>query len=606
MATAVLRSVCHTKHALWRSSRSWNAFIVYWRNFSISPVILNGNYSDSVPQRKSRVGFDDYENEVANFSFHPPEKFNFASDVIDAWALKEKSGERKTYPPAFWYVRESGEEIKWSFQELSEESKRTANALELYCGLNRGDHVIVILPKIPEFWLVNLAAIRTGTILSSATMMLTAKDIAYRFKTFRPICIIADESIAATVDQAASSCSTLKTKVLVSSQRNRRPGWLDFHSLHESVSSDHKCAETRFDENMMVFFTSGTTGMPKMVIHTHGSYGFCLGITGKYWLDLTQNNIIWNLSDTGWAKTAYSNIFAPWSRGAGVFVHQMTRFSPSLVIEVLSNYPIDTMCAPPTAYKMLIQEKLEDAKFKKLEHCLSAGEALNPEVIKKWISLTGVRIYEGYGQTETVLLVGMYKCIEYVTGSIGKPCPGFTIAVVNDHGNELGPGQEGIIAAKAKPEYPPGLFKGYMDDPERSSARFVEDYFLTGDVGFQDEHGYFWFVGRSDDVILSAGYRIGPFEVESALMEHPAVVEVAVTSSPDDVRGEVVKAFVVLKNDYVVHDKDKLIMELQNHVKTATAPYKYPRKIEFVKDLPKTVSGKIRRIELKNKEWGKS
>ncbi|GFS51168.1 acyl-coenzyme A synthetase ACSM3, mitochondrial [Trichonephila clavipes] len=324
----------------------------------------------------------------------------------------------------------------------------------------------------------------------------------------------------------------------------------------------------------------------------------------RHWHDLTSDCILWNLSDTGWAKTAYGTLFSPWLAGSCVFIHEMPRFSTSLTLQTLAKYPIDTFCAPPTAFRALVQEDLKAYEFPKLEHCVSGGEALNPEVLKSWQDGTGLKIYEGYGQTEMVIAIGTFRCIEHKPGSLGKPAPTLDIVILDENENELGPGITGEIALKKRNGKIFGLFLGYKDDPEKTKKALTENYFHTGDLAYYDEDGYFWFVGRNDDIINSAGYRIGPFEVESAIMEHPDVVEVAVTSSPDEKRGEVVKAFVVLKDHPESEElKSELIKELQEHTKRTTAPYKYPRKIEFVKELPKTVSGKIKRFELKEKEW---
>ncbi|CAL1266186.1 unnamed protein product [Larinioides sclopetarius] len=555
----------------------------------------------------SRSGFENYEKERATWNVNIPEKFNFVSDVIDVWALKEKEGERDGSVPALWFVSENGKELKWNFQVLEQETKKAANVLQEKCGVKHGDNIVVMLPKIPEFWIMNLAAIRIGAVLTPFSMMLTAKDISYRFQAFKPVCIIAHESVVDTIDQAAASYSNLKAKVVISESSNRKRDWLHFHELKENVSADHKCAKTRSDESCMVFFTSGTTGQPKMVEHSQTSYGLGHLTTGKHFLDLTSSCIVWNLSDAGWAKTAYSGIFAPWLFGSCVFVHGMQRFSPSKTLQILSKYPIDTFCAPPMAYRTMVQENLKEYHFPKLEHCVSGGEPVTPEVINSWLNGTGLKIYELYGQTELVVTIGMCKCIDYKIGSLGKPSPSMDVVILDKNENELGPGEIGEIALRKRDGKIFGLFMGYKYEPEKTKKSLTENYFHTGDMAYYDNEGYFWFVGRNDDIINSAGYRIGPFEVESALMEHPAVVDVAVTSSPDKDRGEVVKAFIVLK-EHPSSEKEKsiLIKELQDHAKRTTAPYKYPRKIEFLRELPKTVSGKTKRIELKEREWKKS
>ncbi|XP_070617332.1 acyl-coenzyme A synthetase ACSM3, mitochondrial-like isoform X4 [Erythrolamprus reginae] len=438
--------------------------------------------------------FTDYKSICEQYKPEVPEYFNFARDVVDSWAQSEKEGRRPS-SPALWWVSEQGTQVKWSFAELASESQKAARVLSEQGGLREGDRVVVILPRIPEWWLLNLACIRTGTVIIPGTTQLTAKDFHHRLEASKAKCVITDSSLAPVVDMVAPKCPSLELKFVVS--KEPREGWLSFSNMLE------------------------------------------------YWLDLTPSDLIWNTSDTGWGKSAWSSVFGPWSQGAGVFVHHMPRFDPKLVLEMLSKFPITTFCSAPTVYRMLVQHDLSSYKFQNLKHCVSAGEPINPEVMDQWKTETGLDVYEGYGQTET-------------------------------------------------------------DDQERTASTLRGDFYVTGDRGFQDEDGYIWLVGRSDDVINSAGYRIGPFEVENALIEHDAVVEAAVVSSPDPIRGEVVKAFVVLAPEYTSHDQEALIKELQDYVKTVTAPYKYPRKMEFVSQLPKTISGKIRRNELRKKEWGRA
>uniref|UniRef100_A0A8C0GAF9 medium-chain acyl-CoA ligase n=1 Tax=Chelonoidis abingdonii TaxID=106734 RepID=A0A8C0GAF9_CHEAB len=516
------------------------------------------------------TNFLNYESLKQQYKPEVPEYFNFATDVLDKWTEMEKEGKRPTRL-ALWWVNDKGDEVRWNFEELGFRSRKVANVLSEVCGLQKGDRVMLILPRIPEWWLINVACMRTGTILIPGTTQLTAKDILHRVQTSKPKCIITDDVLAPAVDCIVSELAAT-VKVL-----NQDP--------------------------MTIFFTSGTTGSPKMTEHSHSSYGIGLTVNGRYWLDLTSSDILWNTSDTGWAKSAWSSIFAPWIQGACVFVHSMPRFDPTTVLDTLSRFPITTFCSAPTAYRMLVQHNLTSYKFNSLQHCVSAGEPINPEVMEQWKKQTGLDIYEGYGQTETVLVCGTFKGMKIKPGSMGMPSPAYDVKIIDEHGNILPPGEEGDIAIKTKPTRPFCLFNQYI---VRNFTNLNWNFYITGDKGIVDEDGYFWFVGRSDDVINSAGYRIGPFEVESALIEHPAVVESAVVSSPDPIRGEVVKAFVVLASDYVSHDPEKLIQELQDHVKKVTAPYKYPRKVEFVQQLPKTVSGKIRRNELRKQEWGKA
>uniref|UniRef100_UPI00398F0385 acyl-coenzyme A synthetase ACSM3, mitochondrial-like isoform X2 n=1 Tax=Pristiophorus japonicus TaxID=55135 RepID=UPI00398F0385 len=547
--------------------------------------------------------FTDYESIKQKYKPQVPEYFNFASDVLDKWSEMEKAGSRGSNP-ALWWLSESGQEVNWSFQDLGVYSKKVANILSEACDLQLKDRVIVLLPRIPEWWLLNVACMRTGTVLIPGSSQLTTTDIFHRLQASKAKCIITNDSLVDAVESVASKCPSLKAKVIIS--HKHRAGWINFQELFRNASADHRCANTKSLDPMTIFFTSGTTGSPKMALHTHCSYGIGHTMTGRYWLDLTPSDVMWNTSDTGWAKSAWGSIFSPWIQGSCVFVHQMPRFESKAVLEVLSRYPITTFCSPPTVYRMLIQSDVASYRFKNLQHCVTGGEPMNPEVMEKWKEQTGLDIYEGYGQTETVLICATFKGMKIKPGSMGKPSPAFNVQIIDENCNVVPPGVEGEIAIQVKPVRPFSLFSGYIDNPQRTASVLRGDYFLTGDRGQVDEDGYIWFLGRADDVILSAGYRIGPFEIENALIEHPAVAESAVVSSPDPIRGEVVKAFIIRTPAYTSHDPDKLIKELQEHVKKTTAPYKYPRKIEFVKDLPKTVSGKTKRIELRKKEWEKN
>jgi acyl-coenzyme A synthetase/AMP-(fatty) acid ligase len=384
-----------------------------------------------------------------------------------------------------------------------------------------------------------------------------------------------------------------------------RPGWLNYEafvSAEDTRISPEKRANTHKDDPMLLYFTSGTTGYPKMVMHTH-SYARGHLVTGKFWLDLNKGDLHWNLSDTGWAKAAWSSFFGPLGTGATLFVHNTKgKYSAHLTLDLLSQHKVTSFCAPPTAYRMLIVEDLTKYDLSSLKSCVGAGEPLNPEVIDTWRKQTGITIRDGYGQTETVLIVGNFPAPDapIKPGSMGRPAPGVVVDVVDEYGEPMPPNKEGDIAVKVKPERPLGLYKEYWNNIAATEATYRGDWYVTGDRAYRDEDGYLWFVGRADDVIISAGYRIGPFEVESALIEHPAVLESAVVAKPDSVRGEIVKAFVVLRPG--VEPADSLVPDIQDFVKNLTAPYKYPREIEFISELPKTVSGKIRRIELRHRE----
>ncbi len=533
----------------------------------------------------------DYEKTYREFQYDVPEFFNFAGDVIDQWAEDPDK-------LAMIWVDDAGTEIKKTFSGLSRASRRLANVL-VQNGVKQNEVVLLVLPRNIEWWEAVTACIRMGALVAPGTTQLTSKDLEYRANRAEATCIITNHEIAAKFDEVADRCPTVRTKIVIAEPRKN---WIYYTEAVEKASDRFDNVTTRSDDNCLVYFTSGTVGFPKMALHTHSSYPIGHQTTGKFWLDLKPDDLHWNISDTGWAKAAWSSYFGPWSCGAALFVHHTDRFDPIRTLELLAQYPVTVMCGAPTIYRMLVLQNLSGFKFPELRHCVGAGEPLNPEIIEVWKKATGCTIRDGYGQTETVLLCGSFPCIEPRFGSMGKPSPGVDLQVVDDAGNILPPNTEGDIAVRVRPQRPVGLFKEYWKEPDRTESVFRGDWYLSGDRAYVDDDGYFWFVGRSDDVILTSGYRIGPFEVESALIEHPAVAESAVVSSPDKTRGEVVKAFVIVAPGFA--PGDDLVKELQDHVKKVTAPYKYPRKIEFVDALPKTVSGKIRRVELRKAEWG--
>jgi acetyl-CoA synthetase/medium-chain acyl-CoA synthetase len=531
----------------------------------------------------------DYAAERAAFHWAPPPRFNFARDVLDRWA-------EDPLKLALWWIDDAGHEQQLTFAELSTRAQRLCHVLS-DAGVRQGDTVIVVLPRLVAWWEVVTACLRMGVVVSPGTTQLAPNDLAYRIDAAQARAVITDERNAAKFEALPNP--TLRAKLLVDGSR---PGWIDYATALAAAAPVFEAADTAAEDDALCYFTSGTTGYPKMAIQTQ-AYGLAHRITGHYWLDLRPEDVHWNLSDTGWAKAAWSSYFGPWTCGAAIFVHHTEGFDPKRTLEVLARYPITTFCGAPTIYRMLVQQDLGAYRFPTLRHCVGAGEPLNPEIIQTWQTATGLVIRDGYGQTESVLLCASFPCLEPRFGSMGKPAPGIDLAVIDDLGAVLPPDREGDVAVRVQPSRPPGLFKEYRGDAERTARAFRGDWYLTGDRAYVDVDGYFWFVGRADDVILSAGYRIGPFEVESALLEHAAVIESAVVSSPDDLRGEVVKAFVVLAPG--IEASPALLRALQDHVKSVTAPYKYPRKIEFVESLPKTVSGKIRRIELREREWAK-
>ena len=540
----------------------------------------------------------DYEAERRSFQLEVPEYFNFATDVIGKWASDPTK-------PAMLWIGPHGDERGLTFAHFAEYSSRAANAFSKL-GIKKGDRVLIMLPRVPEWWEDVLGLMKIGAIPVPCTTLLTPKDIQFRAEAAEASAIITDNEGAAKFDQVRSECPTVNVAIVVEPNADMgREGWANYAQVVAEASPEFTGEKTRSDDPCLVYFTSGTVGYPKMVLHTQASYPIGHTITGKYWLDLHEGDLLWNLSETGWAKFAWSNLFGPWSQGAAMFIHDARgKFNPIETLEMLNKYPITTLCAPPTAYRMLVlDEPMQYMKAnppKALRHCVGAGEPLNPEVIKVWEDETGMTIRDGYGQTETVLLCANFPPVQVKPGSMGKPSPGFDVEVIDHDGNPLPPNKEGDIAVRVKPNRPTWMFKEYWRNPDATNACIRGDWYITGDRAYKDEDGYFWFVGRADDVIITAGYRIGPFEVESALKEHPAVAESAVVASPDEMRGEIVKAFVILAPGYTA--SPELASELQDHVKRVTAPYKYPREIEFVDSLPKTISGKIRRVELRERE----
>ena len=532
-----------------------------------------------------------YDEIYSRFRLEAPARFNFVRDIFEPIA-------RDPEKLALWWVDDQERELKLSFAELNRGAARLADSLARL-GLRKGDRLLLVLPSIPHWWITCLACLRMGVVFSPGTTQLRGKDLSFRILQAEAAALVTTPEVAAELELQGSDLPSLRHKILVDPEP--REGWLLFDECLDRGRNSAPIADTAASDPAILFFTSGTTGAPKMTLHTAVSYPLGHRITGEFWLDLKAEDVHWNLSDTGWAKAAYSSLFGPWLQAATVFVHHGQGFDPVRSLQILAKYPISTFCAAPTVYRMFVQQSLSSYKFSSLRHCVAAGEPLNPEVIRAWKEGTGIVIRDGYGQTESVLLAGSFPFIEPRSGSMGKPAPGFELAVVDADGRPIPAGREGDLAVLVAPHRPLGLFKEYWKDPERTRQTLRGDWYITGDRAYFDEDGYIWFVGRADDVILSAGYRIGPFEVESALQEHPAVAESAVVSSPDEIRGEVVKAFIVLAPGF--DPSEELADQLRRHVKEQTAPYKYPRKIQFLNQLPKTISGKIRRVELRKQEW---
>ncbi len=520
------------------------------------------------------------------FKWSVPEKFNFG-EVVDRFA------DDPNRVALFWEDQE-GNRARLTYADLRAQSNRIANVLEAL-GLRRGDPILLVLPRITMWQAAYIGALKMGAIVIPCTAMLREKDLVYRANHSGAHAIIAAAESAAMVSALRGQCPELRHFLLAGSPRS---GWHGLPGLMQQASPNYQPAPTASLDPAICYYTSGTTREPKAVLHSH-AYTWSHQYTGRNWLDVRTGGIHWTTSDTGWAKAAYGVLFGPWMNGVTTFMYN-GRFDPKRELELLARHNITTFCAPPTEYRMLIKEDLAKYQFPKLRHCTGAGEPLNPEVIEIWKDRFGLAIHDGYGQTESIILVANMPGMEIKPGSMGLPFPGHDVRVLDEDLLEVKDGEAGQIAVRVAPERPPSLFLEYWKNPGETAAVFQGEYYLTGDLATRDADGYLWFVGRADDVIISAGYRIGPFEVESALLEHPAVVESAVVASPDADRGSIVKAFVRLAPDAL--KSDALVRELQEHVKRITAPYKYPREIEFMDELPKTVSGKIRRVELRKRE----
>ncbi len=531
----------------------------------------------------------DYDAARANFSLPVPDDFNFAFDVV----AKRANEADKT---ALIAIDRSGENVsRHSYSDLDKASSRFANAL-MTMGAQKGDSAVVVLPRIPEWYHVILGCTKTGVIAMPGTNLLTAHDLEYRINRAGAKMAILTEAHAAAIEAIKEKCPTLETLIIVGAERN---GWASFEAIcaAEAETVDRAALpRTKADELMLIYFTSGTTAMPKMVGRDH-SYALAHSITGDYWMDLQESDVHWTLTDTGWAKAAWGLLYPPLLAGATIILYDGEGFDVDMHLKIIAEQKVTTFCAPPTVYRVLAQTDLSAADLTSLRHCFGAGEPLNPEAMRAWKDATGCDIYDGYGQTETVNIVANFPGMEIRPGSMGKPCPGLVIDIIDDEGKVLGDDQVGHIGVKITEPYPPGLFKGYYQDDQATAKSFHHGWYYTGDTATRDKDGYIWFVGRSDDVITSSGYRISPFEVESALIEHPAVAESAVVAKSDEMRGEIVMAFITLANGYEA--SDELAKDIQDFVKNLTAPYKYPRKIEFRTELPKTISGKIRRVELR-------
>ena len=553
--------------------------------------------------------FSSVEDYNRNLEFIIPDNFNFAYDVMDVWASEQPD------KLAMLWTSERGEELRFTFADLKAQTDRTAAYFQSL-GIGKGDPVMLILKRHYQWWLSMLALHKLGAVAIPATHMLTKKDIVYRNTraSVKAIVCVNDEYVTSQILAALPDSPSCKVLVAVNSDAEAGKAVPEgFHNWTEEWPNAPEFVRPEQvntnDDTMLMYFTSGTSGEPKMVAH---DYLYALGhlTTGVYWHNLGPDSIHLTVADTGWGKAVWGKFYGQWFAGATVFIYDHEKFTAEKILRQIERYRITSFCAPPTIYRFLIREDFSGYDLSSLRYCCTAGEALNPAVYDKFYELTGIQLMEGFGQTETTMTLGTMPWMKPKPGSMGMPNAQYDIDILKSDGTPCEDGEKGEIVIRVDDTAgnsgaagkPIGLFKGYYRDEELTRKAWHDGYYHTGDVAWRDEDGYYWFVGRIDDVIKSSGYRIGPFEVESALMTHPAVVECAITGVPDEIRGMVVKATVVLGSEWKAKAGDELVKELQNHVKRTTAPYKYPRIIEFVDELPKTISGKIRRVEIRNND----
>ena len=539
--------------------------------------------------------FTSQEDFIKNLEIKVPDNFNFGYDVVDAWAAEQPDKK------AILWTNDQGASHQYTFAELKEKTDATASFFQSL-GIGHGDAVMLILKRRIEFWFSIIALHKLGAVVIPATHLLTKKDIVYRCNAadIKMIVCAGEEVITHHIIDAMPQSPTVKQ--LVSIGPDMPDGFKDFQVGMTSAAPFVRPMQANTnDDTMLMYFTSGTTGEPKMVAH---DFTYPLGhiTTGSFWHNLHEGSLHLTIADTGWGKAVWGKLYGQMIAGANIFVYDHEKFTPADILQKIQDCKITSLCAPPTIYRFLIKEDISKYDLSSLEYCTTAGEALNYSVYETFLKITGIRLMEGFGQTETTLTLATFPWMEPKPGSMGVPNPQYDIDLLTSDGRSAEDGEQGQIVIRTGKGKPLGLFKEYYRDAERTEDAWHDDTYYTGDVAWRDEDGYYWFVGRADDVIKSSGYRIGPFEVESALMTHPAVVECAITGVPDEIRGQVVKATIVLSAGYKGKESPELIKELQDHVKRVTAPYKYPRVIEFVEELPKTISGKIRRVEIRAKD----
>ncbi len=561
---------------------------------------------------------------LTSFDVHCPENFNFGYDVVDDIAMADP--DRR----AMVWCNPEGEEHVFTFGDMKKWSDKTANFLSS-CGIGRGDYVMVILRRHYQFWFVATALAKLGAVMVPATFMLKEHDLTYRINgaDIKAVIVTSAQDIADVVDNVAGECPSLKTRILVNpagaglTPRDEegnlvapdgelagpalsgpegicaagieREGWVDFNTEVRAAAEAFDRRETCAFDPMLMYFSSGTSGNPKMVLHD-SRYALAHLMTAKHWHNVRPDGLHFTIADTGWGKAVWGKYYGQWLMEAGVFTYDFDRFHASEILNLIAEYNITTLCCPPTMYRLMMQEDIDSFDLSSLEYSTTAGEALNPDLFDFWKEHTGLTIFEGFGQTETPLTIANLTNSTPRAGSMGKPVPLYDVRVLRDDGSDCNVGETGEVCINIESN-PAGIMMEYYRDEAKTAAAMHDGWYHTGDTAWRDEDGYFWYVGRNDDVIKSSGYRIGPFEIESVMLEHEAVREVAVTGVPDPVRGKAVKATVVLADGFA--PSEELTRELQKWVKNKTAPYKFPRVVEYVDDLPRTVNGKIRRVAIR-------
>lgn len=543
--------------------------------------------------------FRDYNDFYNHFSLNVPDNFNYAYDVVDEYARLEP-GKR-----ALVWCDDAENERIFTFADIKRISDQAANFF-LSCGIGKGDTVLVILQRRHEYWTTLMALSKIGAVAIPATHMLMKKDLVYRMEKahVKMVVSVNEDELCDNIRKAMKEVPCVQHAATI----GKREGFIDYTEAIEKQSEELDIpfrSERSADDLLLLYFTSGTTGMPKMVTLPQR---YTLGhiVTARYWLNCMDDGLHFTLAETGWAKASWGKLFGQWLCGSAIFVYDFHgKFDPSALMEHIARYKITTFCAPPTVYRFMIKSDMSKYDLSSIKYMMTAGEALNPEIYRQIRMKTGHPIYEGFGQTETTVVCATFsEFMEIRPGSMGRPSPLYYVQLLDNEGKPVEQGETGEICIRLRDKQN-GLFAGYYNDPALTETVMYDGYYHLGDLAFCDSDGYYWFVGRKDDIIKSSGYRIGPFEVESALMEHPAVLECAITGVPDTegVRGQLVKATIILAPGY--EPSDALVKELQNHVKKTTAPYKYPRVVEFVKELPKTISGKIRRVQIRKNDQTK-